>query len=231
MYLTSTRARWLSWVVLPLVFLVGWFVTEHTAPLHWVQWAVSENGVMELVHFVLALMACAACSMQACKQQRLGHHLASVWFFLFAAGSFYIAGEEVSWGQWFFEWETPEQWHAHNDQGETNLHNVTPWLDQKPRSLLEIGMIFGSWVIPLMLHYRLLTLPHALTALLPSRESAYFVGLFLITKKLDKLPDMGFRHFFERGSEVLETLIYYYILMYALSFVFGERARALPSKP
>ncbi len=37
---------------------------------------------------------------------------------------------------------------ALNDQGETNLHNMSSWLDQKPRTLLEIWVVIGGIVIP-----------------------------------------------------------------------------------
>lgn len=37
---------------------------------------------------------------------------------------FFGAGEEISWGQRIFGWETPESIAAINDQNETNLHNV-----------------------------------------------------------------------------------------------------------
>ncbi len=41
-----------------------------------------------------------------------------------ALGSLYIAGEEMSWGQHFFHWNTPEYWAEVNRQQETNLHNT-----------------------------------------------------------------------------------------------------------
>src|SRR3546814_9825984 len=57
---------------------------------------------------------------------------------------------EASWGQHYAGWLTPENWQALNDQGETNLHNTSSWLDQKPRTLLEIGVIVGGILIPML---------------------------------------------------------------------------------
>jgi hypothetical protein len=37
---------------------------------------------------------------------------------------FFIAGEEISWGQRIFHIATPASWAAQNTQGETNLHNL-----------------------------------------------------------------------------------------------------------
>lgn len=41
-----------------------------------------------------------------------------------AIASFVVAGEEMSWGQWIFYWDTPESMAAINLQNETNLHNL-----------------------------------------------------------------------------------------------------------
>lgn len=43
---------------------------------------------------------------------------------LMAAACLFIAGEELSWGQWLFHWETPAQLASVNLQQETNLHNM-----------------------------------------------------------------------------------------------------------
>ena len=41
-----------------------------------------------------------------------------------AIACFFIAGEEVSWGQWFFRWETPAAIAGVNLQNEINLNNL-----------------------------------------------------------------------------------------------------------
>lgn len=85
---------------------------------------------------------------------RLHRHLPTlnsrIWMGLVTLGAIYMAGEELSWGQWLFYWDTPEQWAAINDQNETNLHNTSAWLDQKPRLLLELWALIGAiriWVL------------------------------------------------------------------------------------
>src|SRR3546814_16819658 len=69
-------------------------------------------------------------------------------------GSVYMAGEEASWGQHYAGWLTPEGWQAINDQGETNLHNTSSWLDQKPRTLLAIGVLVAGIIVPLPVRRR-----------------------------------------------------------------------------
>jgi tetratricopeptide (TPR) repeat protein len=47
-----------------------------------------------------------------------------VFFALLALFCFYVAMEEISWGQRIFGWSSPEFFRARNIQGETNLHNI-----------------------------------------------------------------------------------------------------------
>jgi len=72
----------------------------------------------------------------------------------------YFAGEEASWGQHYFHWVTPETIQGQNDQNETNLHNIGTWFDQKPRTLVELWMVFAGLLVPLIRRFR----PQALLA-------------------------------------------------------------------
>ena len=67
-----------------------------------------------------------------------------IWYLLVTLGCFYFAGEELSWGQHFFGWGTPEYLEQINDQEETNIHNISSWFDQKPRLLLELWVLMGG---------------------------------------------------------------------------------------
>lgn len=71
-----------------------------------------------------------------------------LWVGLFSLGIIYILGEEISWGQHYFGWGTPEWYQAVNDQQETNLHNTSSWLDQKPRALIEFAVYFTMLIYP-----------------------------------------------------------------------------------
>ena len=51
-----------------------------------------------------------------------------------ALSCLYIAGEEMSWGQHFFHWNTPEYWAEVNRQEETNLHNTYAIFEKWPRA-------------------------------------------------------------------------------------------------
>ncbi len=52
-------------------------------------------------------------------------------YFLGAVAMLFVAGEEISWGQRLFEWETPDFMMSLNQQGESNLHNIeTEWFGE-----------------------------------------------------------------------------------------------------
>jgi len=50
----------------------------------------------------------------------------------------YFFLEEISWGQHIFKWESGSFFLINNNQGETNIHNISNLFDQLPRSLLLI---------------------------------------------------------------------------------------------
>lgn len=72
------------------------------------------------------------------------------WLGIWTLACLYFAGEEISWGQWFFQWDTPETIASLNDQQETNLHNMSSWLDQKPRLMVELFIFFAGFIAPLL---------------------------------------------------------------------------------
>jgi hypothetical protein len=71
-------------------------------------------------------------------------------FYAISALALLIAGEEWSWGQHFFRWETPDWLAEVNKQRETNLHNVAEnALDQKPRAVFTFTILLVGFLIPL----------------------------------------------------------------------------------
>lgn len=74
-----------------------------------------------------------------------------IWIGLVTLACIYIAGEEISWGQHLFNWQSPEVFREVNDQNETNIHNISSWFDQKPRLLLELWILVGGVCVPVYL--------------------------------------------------------------------------------
>lgn len=70
------------------------------------------------------------------------------WVLAWTLACIYFAGEEVSWGQHYFGWQSPEMFQALNRQQETNLHNMSSWFDRKPRALVELWVMLGGLAVP-----------------------------------------------------------------------------------
>lgn len=176
----------------------------------------SEGGPHEIIQFLVIgaafLVASSALAMPAVRRNKG----LLAWFGIAAACSLYVAGEEMSWGQHILSWDTPEYWAAVNDQQETNLHNTSAWLDQKPRLLLEIGVIVGGFVIPLLRRIRLAWLPARFAAIYPPASLSVTAGIFLALKIVDAIADAAHIRLFERVSEVQELYLFYFVLLYVV---------------
>lgn len=139
----SVLSVWI-WLLLPLFFLIYIFVVIYFFP-HQVDFVVAEeNGPVELGTFLVLLPAIMFGVMALKKSRILPDKRLAIWLLLVTLGCVYIAGEEVSWGQQFFHWGTPEYMQEINDQHETNIHNISSWFDQKPRILLAIWILVGG---------------------------------------------------------------------------------------
>ena len=112
-------------------------------------WIDGEIGLIELATPVLALIGAVIGGLLFRDLLREGRSKLLAWVGLHVLACIYFAGEELSWGQHLLGWSTPEGIAALNDQGETNLHNMSSWLDQKPRLLLEIWVLIGGVIVPL----------------------------------------------------------------------------------
>ena len=180
----------------------------------------SEFGVYELLTFVFLFFAImvyiSLLSYPACQGWF------KPWISLLLAGTIYFAGEEISWGQHFFSWTTPDVWQAINDQAETNLHNTHALLDQLPRNALSLAAGFGGIVVPLWRavknHH-----PSALSPagwLWPTRACAPVCALALTLSPFDDWveshPDLPV-WLNTSGGELKEGLLALFILFYAVS--------------
>lgn len=99
-----------------------------------------ENGPIELPTFAAFLVSAAWGALIGYRfWKHLRDGVAAGVCFAFAFGCFFVAGEEIAWGQWFFGFETPEAWASINLQQETTLHNL-PGLQGKSEAL---RLVFG----------------------------------------------------------------------------------------
>lgn len=137
---------WLWFPPLLLIIQVTAYLADRPFYSRWID---GELGLIELGTVLVILPGIVAGFLIWRDRQPLPTTWLSYWCLLVTLGCIYFAGEELSWGQHLLGWQTPEPVQAINDQQETNLHNISSWLDQKPRLLLEIWVIVGGLIIPL----------------------------------------------------------------------------------
>jgi hypothetical protein len=162
----------------------------------------------------------------------LGFHIVKnsrlLWFavLFFAIAAFYIAGEEHSWGQHFFNWNTPSYWSEINRQQETNLHNTSAWFNQRPKLLFDAAMFIGGLVVPFIQVWTGPFRQPLLALLTPPLAIAPAAAIALAFKVVDDLgKDVFGTPLYTRPSEVVETFQYLYMLYYVI--VLRRRLSAL----
>lgn len=209
-------ARW--WLVLPLVLAVALIVIPKVAPDFTATWLDSERGLVEVSHVLIPLAAMVIALRCLLLPAMRSRPWLLAWVALAAVSCFYIAGEEASWGQHFLLWSTPETWGTLNDQNETNLHNVSSWFDQKPRTLLEIGVIVGGIILPIVGLFRPELRQWRFAVIVPPLLCLPTAVLAEVTRLSERVADMlgGEDPIFARASEVQELYFYLFVLFYLI---------------
>ena len=211
------RLSALWWLVLPVVAALILLVTGHAAPDFYALWIASESrGLLELSQILLLLAGFILGLRMLTMAALRGRRLLWLWVLFATLACFYIAGEEASWGQHYLDWATPEGWSRINDQGETNLHNTSSWFDQKPRLLLELGIILGGIGAPLLAFWRPEIRRAPWAVILPTMVCLPSALLAEISRMAERLLALaGSQAFlFYRASEVQEFYFYLFMLLY-----------------
>lgn len=196
-------------------------------------WLKGEQGVFELLTFLL--LAAAVYFFVRARAAAVALHVAHLpaWLILMLLGAVYFAGEEISWGQHLFFWDTPDVWRDVNDQRETNLHNVHALFDQLPRAALTLAALVGGVLAPLYLRLRGIEPAVRETAgwLWPTAACTPACVCVLLVRPLDRLigtfgAEFG-TGFDVSGGEMKECLLALFILLYAASL--HKRLKAAPA--
>lgn len=197
----------------------------------------SEAGYLEHSTFIMLLIAIVLFVWLLFRRHNFPQRWLAIWILLLALGSVYFAGEEISWGQHFFQIPTPRWWSKINYRGETNLHNTFGVFDEFPRALLTgaamIGMLLPVFVARCRRHWdpdlegRVWLVPTpvvipacllALMARLPQKLYSTFGSEDMaIPQWIDCVFIKG------RSGELKEHFLAMFILLYAGSFAYRYR--------
>lgn len=107
---------------------------------------LDENNVVEVLTFVACLIG-GGFGLQYAYQlfKEKENPLFVLFFAIFSIGLIFIGMEEISWGQQFLGFATPESFAVINEQKETTLHNINGMSGNSEylRLLYGIGGAFG----------------------------------------------------------------------------------------
>lgn len=229
----SGLPAWL-WVGLPLGFFLGALAIRMVSPEAFVWYVNDERGFGENLTAVLFVLTAVAAAYVALSDGVRQVGWLRLCFWLLAALAVVVAGEEWSWGQHFFLWDTPEWMAAVNKQQETNLHNMAERaLDQKPRAIAAAVILIGGCLLPLARargYLGWMERGRVLAWLTPEVTLAPAAALVFAPRIFDRLQvwtgtalpppfDISTRH----HQEVQETMIAIAVFLYVLALAMRVR--------
>jgi len=182
-----------------------------------------EDGPVELstaVFYFLSFLLSAIIGMMFVKQKK---KFFALLYFLLSAVFFFIAFEEISWGQRILMFETPEYF-AGNIQNEMSFHNMPIINDYKRYSILLAGVVgFALWGI--FTHFNILKIQPFTKFFVPQGFTmSYFIaviifyGMDLLQHYIPKSPEGLLLYLFSwPDHEVFEFLLSVGIFIFVAS--------------
>ena len=134
---------------------IGWLITASPVvifglyslllvldPTQWIAVRLlGENQLVELLTFATLLAGgILGLSLVWRSRRRIDNNLIVTFYTLFSLGLLFIAMEEISWGQQFFHFATPEWLAGINAQDELTLHNINLFSDYLEAWPLAFGL-------------------------------------------------------------------------------------------
>ena len=99
----------------------------------------NENRLVEIIQVLLLLFTIIIfINIVKTSRNKISDKLFVYLIYLYLICILYFFLEEISWGQHIFKWKSSSFFLINNNQGETNIHNISNLFDQLPRSLLLI---------------------------------------------------------------------------------------------
>jgi len=211
------------WLVLPLaltVFVWGAFFSLGRRTYQY--WFERELGFVELATPIILVVAIVYGVRAFLLREYLPVGWLKIWLALVTAACIYFAGEEISWGQQLFGWQSPEIMQEINDQQETNIHNISSWFDQKPRLLLELWIIIGGIFVAALrkwkqVIYKCDSWPHWFWPGFACFPAALLAELVKLPERIKDSFDIASLPTDLRYSELQELLFAVFLLCYLAS--------------
>lgn len=227
----STLPRWV-WLWLPLGYLPFESLLRaiDREGVFYDPFFTMESGFVEMATVILLVPAIVLSVRRSLQLWRSGMRLAAGLLLIFAFGCLFLLIEEISYGQHFLGWESPEYFADRNLQDETNIHNLEFFDKNLLKWLTILGLFAVGIILPLI--FRRYGVPEGLarSALGPVLlhswiglpTAAMTVGMHLLVKGLHARYDFEFHQAgFVNMREINELYIAYFLFLYALALFRG----------
>ncbi len=184
----------------------GYLWLAYRKPAHYFVLVVIEDGWVDYAVAVGYGIAALLFLAVALKRRVLAHRLL---FFVLGMACVVLGGEEASWGQRIFGFETPDSWRQINVQGELTIHNLE-YID--PYLLTRIlAWVAIAWTVCSLIVRRVVPAGNPLVELLrpfffPLGVMPLFL-LFSLFALINRFPG---------GSEVAESMLAFAVSIWSL---------------
>lgn len=210
-------ARWAPAILVPLGVIVAWLA----GPVIFEAWVSAPNSVFEHLVGLVLITAIITAVYALTRREAREHPGLRVWLAAYVVGLVYFAGEDLNWGQHIFGWQPSEFFLENNKEAETNLHNMSPWFNQKPRLLVSAWVLIAGVLVPLGWSWPKRAMSRFAPAVLwPGRETIWLALTASIIPAIEWLllavlgPDLGGVPI--RFSEIQEFFFAWFMLLYVV---------------
>ena len=204
----------------------------------------NENGIIESIQAIFLLINLFILIKLATFRQAKNNY--KIFILLYLIGIFYIFCEEISWGQHYLNFDTPNLFLEkdsifHNKQSEMNIHNISNLFNEIPKLLILFWCSFSI----LLVRFLKYPVPNYIKHIIEPNKNLIYLSYFIILISIpelivDKLnlfdssnliiyKDNLFYNFnsyqlslsilsfkFIRFSELQELSLYYYFLCHSI---------------
>ncbi len=204
-----------------MVFMIAILIRSR-GPLYFqklVRGETSDDTLVEYIQFFCYLISSFAAGFTTYLLYKLKKPKNLIVLYLLGAlALFFIAGEEISWGQRLFNIETPEAYLEQNTQRELNLHNHTSVFGYVYRAYVLLSF-YGAfaWIIKTIIPKKIKkNLNDWLELFIPNW---YFMGYFLVSFVMFYLHRIK-NYMLEEFEEFNELILVFGILGFCIKNLF-----------
>jgi len=182
------------------------------------RWLTSEDGFAENMQ-VLFLSLAFLLSLPMVRRLWKAGDRGIVFLYLgVSIALVFVIGEEISWGQRIFGWETPESLRAVNRQAETNIHNITAVWGVFTWMQLLVGA-YGTLLPLLFLRFPIAARYQKIISLLVPHYTLIPYFLFLFVWRIYRIVlEAPKKYYFviSQFNEVLELILYVGVVLFMI---------------